>query len=96
MNQGLAVTDREIQALVLDPTAPATLYIGTYWSGVFTSIDGGGSWTPLNEGLVNWGVNALAIDPAATVLYGGTSGSGVVALHLREPGRIPLTVSSRE
>jgi photosystem II stability/assembly factor-like uncharacterized protein len=49
--------------LVVDPRNPTTVYAATYYSGVTKSIDAGGSWTPVNEGLpAKSAITALAID----------------------------------
>jgi hypothetical protein len=63
-------------ALAINPATPATLYAGTYSSGVFKSTDSGGSWA--NTGLTNLNISALAIDPTTpTTLYAGTYPGGV-------------------
>ena len=49
INTGL--TDTGVQALAIDPSAPATLYAGTLVGGVFKSTNGGGSWTTANTGM---------------------------------------------
>jgi Viral BACON domain len=63
-----------INTLAIDPTSAATLYAGTLGSGVFKSVDGGGSWGTINNGLPsNAGISALLIDPANTkTIYAGT------------------------
>ena len=68
----------EVTALVIDPTAPATLYAGTFAGGVFKSTDGGAGWRAVNVGLTESGGVALAIDPVApATLYAGTDDGGV-------------------
>jgi photosystem II stability/assembly factor-like uncharacterized protein len=59
------ITSTNVQALVIDPSTPSTLYAGTYGDGVFKTIDGGGSWAASNTGLPGPGlfVQELAIDP---------------------------------
>jgi photosystem II stability/assembly factor-like uncharacterized protein len=47
-----------VSSVVIDPADPRVIYAGT--SGVFKSRNGG-SWTPLNGGLTNLYINALAI-----------------------------------
>jgi photosystem II stability/assembly factor-like uncharacterized protein len=62
---------RWIQALAIDPSAPATLYAGTAayspeGIGVFKSTDAGGSWS-FTSALLNdffFSVPALAVDPS--------------------------------
>lgn len=62
-----------VEAIVLDPRDPATVYAATNWSGVFKSTDGGQSWTAINSGLANSMVYALAISPSDNaVIYAGT------------------------
>jgi len=62
-----------VRALVL--TANGHLFAGTA-QGVFRSRDQGESWTPVNTGLTNTAILALALDPRQ-VLYAGTEGGGV-------------------
>lgn len=72
--------DTVVNALAIDPSNPATLYAGTFdWEGaggVYTSTDGGMTWT---RGLYQQnGVLALAIDPSTpSTLYAGTIFNGV-------------------
>jgi len=57
--------------------------------GVFKSINGGASWTPMNAGLTNLFVYALSLDPLTfTTLYAGTGG-GMFAFEAQEPVGIP-------
>ena len=70
--------------LSVDPTAPNTIYAGTFGAGIFKSTNGGGNWTAINNGLLasgfvttnfaqNLSIWALAIDPLTpTTLYAGT------------------------
>jgi hypothetical protein len=63
----------EINALVIDPNTPTTLYAATD-IGVFRSTDGGTSFIP--AGFANTTVVLLAIDPVrSNVLYAAASGS---------------------
>ncbi len=73
----------QVAALVIDPKQPLTLYAGgtgvapagnTVGRGIFKSTDGGKSWAPVNDGLEDLFINALAIDPQdPSVLYAGTN-----------------------
>jgi photosystem II stability/assembly factor-like uncharacterized protein len=57
-----------VNALVIDPRNPRTLFAGTFFgTGVFRSDDGGASWRPVNAGLSNLVIWALAITPQGTV-----------------------------
>ncbi len=61
---------RTLNALVIDPTTPSTLYAATS-GGVFQTADGGGKWSV--TGLAKVNVNLVAIDPLQpNVLYAGT------------------------
>jgi hypothetical protein len=63
--------------LVVDPTRPSTLYVGSYDRGrLRKSTDGGSTWTtPSTSIQEDLGVYALAIDPQnPSTLYGGSFG----------------------
>jgi len=75
-----------VYALAVDPSAPATLYAGTYGGGVFVSTNRGGSWSAYNTGLIGSRINALAIAPAT--LYAGTSGGGVSVTAIQQATRM--------
>jgi photosystem II stability/assembly factor-like uncharacterized protein len=62
--------------MVSNPDQGGALFAGTP-AGVFSSIDGGQSWQPANNGLPDAPVRALAINPHDNTLYAGTSGAGV-------------------
>ena len=54
----------------------ATVYTGTYGSGIFRSDDGGDSWTAVNEGLTDQKVCALLAVNEDTV-FAGTAEGGI-------------------
>jgi len=66
-----------IEEVVVDPSNPSNVYAGTSVSGLFKSVDGGQSWSPINNGLTSPGINALAVDPqnSAIVVATGSDGS---------------------
>jgi hypothetical protein len=82
INAGLTDPDYPIVPTVLDlaidPSAPATLYAGTFL-GVFKSTNGGESWSFITTGLPDIHfVRALAIDPTnPATIYAGTVANGV-------------------
>src|SRR5437016_2953437 len=51
--------------LVVDPSAPSTVYAGTT-QGVLKTMDSGVTWAPATSGLSFASVSALAIDPRNT------------------------------
>ena len=62
-----------VRAIVATPSHSATLYAATSQAGVFKTLDGGNHWTPVNRGLRQVDVLALAQDPATPgVLIAGT------------------------
>jgi Calx-beta domain-containing protein/beta-propeller repeat-containing protein/carboxypeptidase family protein len=66
-NYGFTATgccgNSEVNLLVIDPTAPSTIYAGS-GVGVFKSTNGGRTWSAMNNGLsVALNVAGLAIDP---------------------------------
>jgi hypothetical protein len=61
------------RAIVIDPTAPNTMYAGGVGGGVWKTINGGASWVPVSDSMANIAVVSLAMDPVnSSVLYAGT------------------------
>ena len=63
--------------VIIDPTNPLTLYVGSEGGGgVFKSLDGGSHWFAVNSGIDDLRVEGLAMDPGnPAVLYAcGPSG----------------------
>lgn len=62
------LTDTDVQALVIDPAAPATLWAGTASidrpGGVFRSTDAGVHWAFRSKGLSTANVGVLEFDPS--------------------------------
>ena len=71
--------DVPVSALVLDPAAPAVLYVATD-VGVFRYH--GAQWDTFDEGLPRVMVVDLAIDPARGVLRAATHGRGMYQMRL--------------
>jgi photosystem II stability/assembly factor-like uncharacterized protein len=85
MNNGL--TSRNVTALVIDPSAPSTLYVAIInfggGTGVYKSTDGGSTWNLRNNGLSQKDPISLAIDPVTpNTIYAGVSFCCVVGPHL--------------
>jgi photosystem II stability/assembly factor-like uncharacterized protein len=67
-----------VNALLIDPAAPGTLYAATTNGGVFKTVDSGSEWSAINTGLANVEINCLAFDPSAwTTVYAGTQGARI-------------------
>ncbi len=67
-----------VSCIAIDPLAPATLYAGTTGGGIFKSTDKGGSWIAVNNGLTDFSVGTIAVDPKNTgTVYGTTYSPGL-------------------
>jgi photosystem II stability/assembly factor-like uncharacterized protein len=61
------------RALVIDPTAPDTMYAGGVAGGIWKTVDGGEHWVALDDSMLNLAVATLAINPTDTrIIYAGT------------------------
>jgi len=67
-----------ITAIVIDPTDPDILYVGTQHAGIYKSINGGSSWQPVQLGLARAWIHSIVIDPVdPRTLYTSVSTGGV-------------------
>jgi uncharacterized repeat protein (TIGR01451 family) len=80
-----------INALLIDPAAPSTVYAATSAFGVFKSTDGGANWAQTTTGLANRNVLALASRPGspAAVLAGTAVGSDPFVIKFNAAGSAP-------
>jgi photosystem II stability/assembly factor-like uncharacterized protein len=63
----------DISHLIVHPRNPRILWAGSPYTGIFKSTDGGASWRPVNQGLADLAVRALAVAPSApNTLYAAT------------------------
>jgi photosystem II stability/assembly factor-like uncharacterized protein len=61
------------RALLIHPTTPTTMWAAGVAGGVWKSTNGGGTWVPKADLLVNIAVNSMILDPRnPDVLYAGT------------------------
>jgi hypothetical protein len=78
----------KLQAFAVGPSDPKVMYAGggtgsgnegpATEAGVFKSVDGGGSWTATNQGLLDTSVNVLWVDASnPSVLLAGTEFGGL-------------------
>jgi len=73
----IRITSKEMQHTVEALSVyGATLYAGTYGSGVFRSDDNGDTWTAVNEGLTDRTVSTLLVVNEDTI-FAGTLMSGI-------------------
>ncbi len=61
----------------ISPFDHNTIYLCSWTDGVFKSTDGGRSWVRKNNGLIDWTIRDMAIDPIDGSLYIGTVAEGV-------------------
>ncbi|MGH7450648.1 MAG: WD40/YVTN/BNR-like repeat-containing protein, partial [bacterium] len=65
-------------ALLVDPRRSNILYNGKVYFGVSRSLDGGVTWTEVNEGLTHSNVLELAFHPSnPDIVYAGTTKGGI-------------------
>jgi photosystem II stability/assembly factor-like uncharacterized protein len=77
--------DSVVYAIQIDPVVASTLYAAVSAAGVFRSLDGGGNWESISEGLTNLYVTSLAFDPSSrSTIYVGTGG-GIFRMNLERP-----------
>jgi photosystem II stability/assembly factor-like uncharacterized protein len=70
-----------VSTLLIDPHKPDVLYAAS--RGVFKSTDGGRNWKAVGKGLADALVGSLVMDPQdSALLYAGTLGGDVYAIHL--------------
>jgi photosystem II stability/assembly factor-like uncharacterized protein len=66
-----------INAIVIDPIQPSTVYMATRGQGMYKSTDGGSSWSTAGHGLDEMDIRSLALDPNnPALLLAGTTGKG--------------------
>ena len=71
-------------AVAIDPRDHNRVYVGVYFGGVYKSTDGGGTWSPFNDGMGFASVSDLAFDGAGVFLH--ANGGGVFDVQVRDPG----------
>lgn len=69
-----------VSAIAVDPSDPATVYVGTAGGGVYRSINSGANWTPIFDEANSLAIGALALAPSdPDILYVGTGESALSA-----------------
>jgi photosystem II stability/assembly factor-like uncharacterized protein len=58
-----AAVSGRVTAIVVHPSDAGKAYVGTAQGGVFRTLDGGATWTPIFDGALSLAVGALALDP---------------------------------
>ena len=61
------------RALLIHPTVPTTMWAAGVAGGIWKTTDGGSTWTPKADLLINIAVNSMLLDPRnPDTLYAGT------------------------
>src|SRR6516164_6469828 len=64
-----------VQAVAVDPGGTGTIFMGSIAAGILKSINGGATWSAVNNGLTTPLVAALAIDASGPqTVYAGSGG----------------------
>jgi hypothetical protein len=68
-----------VTAIAVHPTNPNIIYVGAAQGGVYRSLDGGATWTPLMDNALTLAIGAITIDPLnpSTVFVGTGEGERV-------------------
>ncbi len=91
-----------VRCVAVSAGSPSTAYVGTGNGGIYKTTNAGGAWTPVNSGLREVSVNAIAVDPinpltvyAATPLncYKSTDGGDAWSLLTVNPQSPTVTIT---
>ncbi|HEY0050178.1 MAG TPA: hypothetical protein VGB68_12865, partial [Pyrinomonadaceae bacterium] len=67
-----------VSAIAVHPTNPNIVYVGTAQGGLYRSVNGGGTWTPLLDGALTLAIGAVAIAPSdPSTIFVGTGESSL-------------------
>jgi hypothetical protein len=66
-----------VTAIAVHPANPNIIYVGAAQGGVYRSLDGGATWTPLMDNALTLAIGAITIDPLnpSTVFVGTGEGN---------------------
>ena len=74
-----AVSGR-VTAISIHPTNPLIAFVGTAQGGLYRTLDGGTTWTPMMDAAASMSIGAVTIDPTdPTIVFVGT-GEGNLSL----------------
>lgn len=84
--------DSPVNSIVLDPSFPDTLYVGTD-VGPFATYDGGTTWAALGSGFPIVSIEELDLDTSHRMIAAGTHGRG--AFSITDNHSVPSLVISK-
>ncbi|NJN92681.1 MAG: DUF11 domain-containing protein [Anaerolineales bacterium] len=62
-----------VRSLLIHPTNPNLMWLGSVSGGIWRTTDGGASWQPVDDFMANLAVSTLAMHPAnPNIIYAGT------------------------
>lgn len=65
-----------IRSIAIHPTNTNTMWVGSVSGGIWTTTNGGSSWSPVNDFMGNLSISSIVIDPAnSNIMYAGTGES---------------------
>ncbi|MDE3156159.1 MAG: hypothetical protein KGN76_13740 [Acidobacteriota bacterium] len=72
-NVGPAIMGGRIDDIVADPANPAIVYVGAATGGIWKTVNGGTTWTPIFDDYGTTSIGALALAPSnPDILWAGT------------------------
>ncbi len=84
-----------IQTVAVDPSASTTLYAATGSKGVYKSTNGGTSWNVVSNGLNNFNIQALLVDPQnSSNVYAGVDNLFSTSLFKSTNGGVNWTAAA--
>jgi hypothetical protein len=62
-----------LRSILVHPTLPGTMWVGSVCGGVWKTLNGGASWFPCNDWMANLAIACMVMDPTdPNTLYAGT------------------------
>lgn len=62
-----------LRSILIHPTQPSTMWVGSVGGGIWKTTNGGSSWIPLDDFMASIAIGCMALDPLdPDVLYAGT------------------------
>jgi hypothetical protein len=62
-----------IRSILIHPTTPSKIWVGSVSGGIWTTIDGGEHWNPCGDMMASLSISSLVMDPNnSNVIYAGT------------------------
>lgn len=73
LTSGSATYSGRVNSIAVDSANPQRIFIGGAQGGVWRTVDGGASWTPLTDSQCSLAMGSVVIDPVNTqIIYAGT------------------------